>query len=147
LGLHAEIMPSWGELQLKAQDIASGTRLTSTIPADPTGVAMNRVAFAMRTIEDVVAGRLAPAAAKDAIRSASVATPAPTWLFTLAAAVGAVALAVIFGVQHLPSAALIFVSAATGALLRRSLAHYSANVFLQPFVAALLAGVIGALAV
>ena len=38
-------------------------------------------------------------------------------------------------------------SAATGAILRRTLAQYSANVFLQPFGAALLAGVIGALAV
>jgi uncharacterized membrane protein YjjB (DUF3815 family) len=39
------------------------------------------------------------------------------------------------------------VSAAAGAILRRSLAQYSANIFLQPFCAALLAGVIGALAV
>jgi uncharacterized membrane protein YjjB (DUF3815 family) len=39
------------------------------------------------------------------------------------------------------------VSAAAGAILRRFLAQYSANVFLQPFCAALLAGVIGALAV
>ena len=77
----------------------------------------------------------------------SQAPPAPTWLFTLAAAAGAVALAVIFGVQHLAAAALIFVSAAAGAILRRSLAPYSANVFLQPFCAALLAGAIGALAV
>jgi uncharacterized membrane protein YjjB (DUF3815 family) len=38
-------------------------------------------------------------------------------------------------------------SAAGGAVLRRALAHYSTNVFLQPFGAALLAGVIGALAV
>src|SRR5271156_5069678 len=74
-------------------------------------------------------------------------SPAPTWLFTLAAAAGAVALAVIFGVQHLSAAALIFASAAGGAILRRSLARYSDNVFLQPFCAALLAGVIGALAV
>ena len=64
-----------------------------------------------------------------------------------AAAAGAVALAVIFGVQHLAAAALIFVSAAAGAILRRGLARYSANIFLQPFCAALLAGVIGALAV
>src|SRR6202040_1371618 len=52
----------------------------------------------------------------------------------------------IFGVQHLAAAALIFVSAAAGAILRRGVAHYSANVFLQPFCAALLAGAIGALA-
>ena len=147
LGLRAEIMPRWGELQLEAHDNASGIRLTSAVAADPTGVAMSRVASTMHTIEDVDAGRLAPAATKEAIRAASQAPLAPTWLFTLAAATGAVALAVIFGVQHLPAAALIFVSAAAGAVLRRGLAHYSANVFLQPFGAALLAGVIGALAV
>ena len=147
LGLRAEIMPRWGELQLKAEDNASGARLISAVAADPTGVAMSRVASAMRIIGDLAAGRLAPAAAKEPIRATSQAPLAPTWLFTIAAAAGAVALAVIFGVQHLHAAALIFVSAAAGAVLRRGLAHYSANVFLQPFAAALLAGVIGALAV
>jgi uncharacterized membrane protein YjjP (DUF1212 family) len=147
LGLRAEIMPRWGELQLKAEDSASGARLISAVAVDPTGVAMSRVASTMRTIEDVAAGRVAPAAAKEAIRASSQAALAPTWLFTLAAAAGAVALAVIFGVQHLPAVAVIFVSGAAGAVLRRGLAHYSANVFLQPFGAALLAGIIGALAV
>jgi uncharacterized membrane protein YjjP (DUF1212 family) len=145
LGLRAAIMPRWGELQLQVQD--SDTRLISVVAADPTGVDMGRVVSTMRAIEDLGAGRLAPAAAKDVIRAISQAPPAPTWLFTLAAAAGAAALAVIFGVQHLPAAALIFVSAAAGAILRRGLAHYSANVFLQPFGAALLAGAIGALAV
>ena len=101
----------------------------------------------IRLIEDIGAGRLAPAAAREAISAISQAPPAPTWLFTLAAAAGAAALAVIFGVQHLPAAALIFVSAGAGAILRRGLALLSANVFLQPFSASLLAGVIGALAV
>ena len=145
LGLRAAIMPRWGELQLQVQD--SDTRLISVVAADPTGVDMGRVVSTMRAIEDLGAGRLAPAAAKEVIRAISQAPPAQTWLFTLAAAAGAAALAVIFGVQHLPAAALIFVSAAAGAILRRGLAHYSANVFLQPFGAALLAGVIGALAV
>jgi uncharacterized membrane protein YjjP (DUF1212 family) len=145
LGLRAKIMPRWGELQLQAQD--SGTRLISAVAADPTGVDMDRVASTMRAIEDLSAGRLAPAAAKEVFRAISQAPLAPTWLFTLAAAAGAAALGLIFGVQHLPAAALIFVSAAAGAILRRSLAHYSSNVFLQPFGAALLAGVIGALAV
>jgi uncharacterized membrane protein YjjP (DUF1212 family) len=145
LGLHAQIMPRWGELQLEAQD--SDTRRIFVVAADPTGVAMGRVASAMRVIEDLGTGRLAPAAARKAIADISHAPPTPTWLFALAAAAGAAALAVIFGVQHLLAAALIFVSAAAGAILRRSLAHFSANVFLQPFCAALLAGAIGALAV
>src|SRR5271155_5339431 len=145
LGLRAEILPRWGELQLQVQD--GDTKLISAVAADPTGVAMNRVASAMRAIEDLGAGRLVPAAAKQAISVIAQAPLAPAWLFTLAAAAGAAALAVIFGVQHLHAAALIFVSAAAGAVLRRGLARYSVNVFLQPFCAALLAGVIGALAV
>jgi uncharacterized membrane protein YjjP (DUF1212 family) len=145
LGLCAEIIPRWGELQLQAEE--GEARIISAVAADPTGVDMDRVASIIRLIEDFGAGRLAPAAARETISAISQAPPAPTWLFTLAAAAGAVALAVIFGVQHLPAAALIFVSAGAGALLRRGLAHYSANVFLQPFSASLLAGVIGALAV
>ena len=145
LGLRAKIMPRWGELQLQAGD--GDARLISAVVADPTGVDMDRVASAMRAIEQIGAGRLAPPAAMEAINAISRAPPAQTWLFALAAAAGAVALAVLFGVQHLPAAVLIFVSAAAGAILRRSLAQYSANVFLQPFCAALLAGVIGALAV
>jgi uncharacterized membrane protein YjjP (DUF1212 family) len=145
LGLHARIMPRWGELQLHAEDADAG--LIATAAADPTGVDMDRVVSAMRAVEEIGAGRLAPAAATGAISAISQAPPAPTWLFTLAAAAGAVALAVLFGVQHPPAAALICASAALGAILRRYLARYSANVFLQPFCAALLAGIIGALAV
>jgi len=108
---------------------------------------MDRVASTMRTVEAVCDGRLAPANAMEAIDRIAKAPPAPTWLFALAAAAGAVALAVLFGVQHLTAAALIFGSAAAGAVLRRTLARYSTNIFLQPFGAALVAGVVGALAV
>ncbi len=144
LGLHAEIIPHWGELELEAEN--SSARVVCAVEASPTGVEMDRVASAMRVVEDGAA-RLAPAAAIHKISAISKRPPAPTWLFALAAAVGAVALAVLFGVQHLPAAVLIFVSAGAGAILRRGLARYSANVFLQPFSAAFAAGIIGALAV
>jgi len=101
----------------------------------------------MRAIEDITVGRLAPDAAKKTIDEISRSPPSPTGLFALAAAAGAVALAVIFGVQHVWAAALILVSAGAGAVLRRALNRLSANLFLQPFCAAVLAGVIGALAV
>jgi uncharacterized membrane protein YjjP (DUF1212 family) len=145
VGLRAQVMPRWGELQLQVQD--DRTRLFSAVAADPTGVVMGRVASTMRAIEDVSSGRLAPDAAQETIRAIALEPPAPTWLFTLAAAAGAVALAVIFGVQHLHAAALIFVSAGAGAVLRRRVAHFSGNVFLQPFCASFLAGIIGAFAV
>jgi uncharacterized membrane protein YjjP (DUF1212 family) len=145
LELRAKLMPRWGELQLQTED--RDAKLISAVEADPAGVNMDRVASTMRAMEDVGAGRLAPAAAIEAIAKISKTPPSPRWLFTLAAAVGAVALAVIFGVQHLAAAALIFVSAGAGAILRRSLARYTPNLFLQPFCASLLAGLIGALAV
>jgi len=142
LGLEVTLLPRWGELQLQAR--ANGSAVISTVAADPSGVAMNRVALSMAALDS---GRLSPAGAKQALSAIAHAPLTPTWLFTLAAAVGAVALAIIFGVQHLVAAALIFVSAAVGAVLRRNLAHYSANAFLQPFTAALVAGAMGGLAV
>jgi uncharacterized membrane protein YjjP (DUF1212 family) len=145
LGLRAKILPRWGELQLQAED--GDARLISELAANPTGVDMGRVASAMRAMEDLSAGGLAPKAAKETIEAISQAPPAPTWLFTLAAGAGAVALAVIFGLQHLGAATLILVSGAAGAVLRRSLAQFSANIFLQPFCAAFVAGIIGGLAV
>src|SRR5258708_39871874 len=145
LELRAEIIPRWGELQLQSRD--GNARFNSQAAADPTGVNMDRVVLTMRAIKDVEIGRLAPDAAVKVIDAISRAPPAPTWLFALAAATGAVALSVIFGVEHFFPAALIFASAGAGALLRRALAQLSTNIFIQPFCAALLAGVIGALAV
>ena len=142
-GLRASILPRWGELQIESADEG----LVSVAAADPTGIDMDRVASAVRAIDEFTAGRLAPAAAMETIRAIARAPPAPTWLFTLAAAAGAAALSVIFGVQHAPAVALIVASAAAGAVLRRTLARYSTNPLLQPLGAALLAGVIGALAV
>src|SRR6267143_3867102 len=145
LDLRASIIPRWGELQLQAED--GSARLVSVGAADPTGVDMDRVASAMRAIDEVGAGRLVPPGAMEAISTISHAPPAPTWLFTLAAAAGAAALSVLFGVRHLAAVALIAASAAVGAVLRRTLAQYSTNPLLQPLCAALLAGIIGALAV
>ena len=145
LGLHAQLIPRWGELVLLSE--AADTKWTVQIAADPTGVDMQRVVAAMRAIEAVEAGRLMPEDASTAIEAIGRAPPTPTWLFTLAAAVGAVALSVLFGIEHRLPALLIFVSAAAGAVMRRVVARYSTNVFIQPFCAALLAGIIGALAV
>jgi uncharacterized membrane protein YjjP (DUF1212 family) len=144
LGLRANAMARWGELKLQSD---SKTTPFAQVPADPAGVDMDRVASTMRAIEDVESGRLTPDAAMKAISVISRAPPAPTWLFALAAAAGAVALSVIFGVDHFLPMALIFVSAGAGAILRRAIAEFSANDFIQPFCAAILAGLIGALAV
>ena len=64
--------------------------------------------------------------------------------FAVMAAAGAAALAVIFGAGDLITLMLVALSAGSGACLRRALAKTSANPFVQPFAAALLAGLIGA---
>ena len=146
LGFGAELLPRWGELQLHAEN--GGTSpVSSYVAADPVGIDMDRVASAMQAIAEIEAGRLSSEDARTRIDVIGKALPAPTWLFALAAAVGAVALSIIFGVQHAETAVLIFVSAGAGGLLRRAIAKVSSNIFLQPFCAALLAGLIGGLAV
>ena len=145
LGFRATIFPHWGELEVQTED--TDGKFISAIEAAPSGVDMDRVASTLRMVEELCDGRLSPANAMETIRKIAKAPPVPTWLFTLAGGVGAVALAVLFGVRHLTAAALIFASAAAGAILRRTLARYSTNIFLQPFSAALVAGVVGALAV
>jgi uncharacterized membrane protein YjjP (DUF1212 family) len=142
LGLRADLMARWGELQLHSEG-----KDAALLPADPAGVDMDRVVSTMRVIGDVESGRMVPDAAMKAIGAILRAPPAPTWLFALAAAAGAVALSVIFGVGHFVPAILIFASAGAGAILRRALAQLSGNYFIQPFGAAVLAGLVGALAV
>ncbi|WP_407155110.1 threonine/serine exporter ThrE family protein [Bradyrhizobium sp. STM 3557] len=145
LGLAAELLPRWGELQLRVR----GDRLMAVcnVAADPSGVDMDRVVSAMQALTEIEAGRLSLEEAGNRIDVIAKAPPAPTWLFALAAAIGALALAIIFGIQHLPAALIIFVSAGAGGLLRRAIAKVSANIFTQPFCAALLAGALGGLAV
>jgi uncharacterized membrane protein YjjP (DUF1212 family) len=145
LGLRATLAARWGELKLVAEDRHGS--LIAVARAEPAGVEMDRVASTMRAIEDVESGRLTPAGAMNAIGAIMRTPPAPAWLFAFAAAAGAVSLAVIFGIEHLPAVALIFLSAGTGGVLRRALARFSSNLVQQPFCAAVLAGLVGAVAV
>jgi uncharacterized membrane protein YjjP (DUF1212 family) len=144
LGVKAELLPRWGQLQLSEE--IGGSRSISYAAADPVGVDMDRVASAMQAVADIEADRLSPEAARKRIQVIAKAPPVPAWLFALAAAAGAVSLAIIFGIQHVPAAFVIFASAGAGGLLRRAIGGVSTNIFIQPFCAALLAGLIGGLA-
>src|SRR3989440_4093562 len=135
----------WEELELRDAD-GTGSQV-SFEGGSPTGMTMDRVAWAMSAIENCAVGRPPISAGLENIKAIAHAPPAPTWLFTLAAAAGAAAMAAIFGVHHLKAVVLIMISAAAGAVLRRTLARYSANTLLQPLCAALLAGIFGSLAV
>ena len=89
LGFRATIFPHWGELQLETE--GPDGKFISAIEAAPSGIDMDRVASILHMSEELCDGRLAPADAMKAINRIAKAPPAPTWLFTLAAAVGAVA--------------------------------------------------------
>ncbi|HEY0300643.1 MAG TPA: threonine/serine exporter family protein, partial [Rhizomicrobium sp.] len=77
-----------------------------------------------------------------------IARRSPISLLRLAgmAAAGAAALGVIFGALDAVTLLLIAASGGAGACLRRWLSHLTRNAFVQPFCAALLAGVVGAIA-
>src|SRR6266404_2378979 len=77
LGPRATVIPAWGELQLEATEGA--TRLVSLVAASPTGVHMERVASAMKAVDEVTAGHLPSTAALQTLVAISHAPPAPTW--------------------------------------------------------------------
>lgn len=145
LGLSAELIAGWDDLLLRSEE--GGKELVSAVAASPTGIEMGRVNSAMMAIDRIGARLLKPLDARDTISSISKAPPAPTWEFALAAAGGAAGLSVIFGVEHILPVLIIMASAGAGAILRRIVGKYSDNPFVQPFCAALLAGLIGAIAV
>src|SRR5206468_11178836 len=93
----------------------------------PVVMKWDGVASAMSATANCAVGRPPTGAALENIKAIAHAPPAPTWLFTLSAAADAAAMAAIFGARHLKAVILIMVSAAAGAVLRRTLARYSAN--------------------
>ena len=97
-GLESRFSPRWGELRLEVADHERS--LVHATTAEPTAVNMARVASTMRLIEALVSGRMAPSDASGAIAAAARTPPAPLGLFALAAAAGAVAMGVLFGLDH-----------------------------------------------
>jgi uncharacterized membrane protein YjjP (DUF1212 family) len=145
LGFRANVFPRWGELVLRIEhDCGSGYEI---IAAEPTGMDMNKVTATMAAIDKVCDGRMDAASATSALEAITRLPAVSIARFALFAAAGAAALGVIFGAAHLLTLVLIAFSAGAGACLRRWLAGMSCNLFVQPFCAALLAGVVGAIAV
>jgi len=144
LGYHANLILQWGELTARLE---GGARPQHDIAAVvPTGIDMNKVLATEQTIDAVSDGRLPPQEAQSAFAKIAGLPSVSLGRFILAAAVGASALSVVFGAEHLLSIALIALSAGTGAAIRRALSRVSSNILLQPFFAALLAGLVGGVA-
>jgi len=145
LGHQVSIIVRWGELIVRYTEPGATIR-NEIVVVSPTGIDMHKVAAATSVIDDVCAHRIDAAAALAALASVAGQPPASLARFATLAAAGAAALGVIFGASHPLTLLLIAVSAGLGGCLRRWLASVSHNAFLQPLSAALLAGIIGAVA-
>jgi uncharacterized membrane protein YjjP (DUF1212 family) len=144
-GFKPAIFVEWGQLRVNLEN-EFGSH-SETISVEPAGVDMSKVRATMSLVHEVCEGRMDLAAARSALQRISESPPVLLIRFALLAGAGAAALGVIFGVDHPGSLILIALVAGAGACLRRWLAKLSHNLFLQPFCAALLAGIAGAIAV
>ena len=143
--LEAAVFAGWRELTVHLKN-GFGS-YSETVAVEPAGVDMSKVRATMELVLQVGEGTMDIAAARSAVQRISESPPVPLMRFALLAAAGAAALGVIFGVDHPVSLILIALVAGAGACPRRWLSTLSHNLFVQPFCAALLAGISGALAV
>ena len=144
LGSRATLIPRWDELTVRLEGSAGSQHDLAAVA--PASIDMNKVLATEQTIDAMVDGGLSPEAARSAFAKIAALPPVSLGRFALAAAVGASALSVVFGAMHPSSIALMAFSAGTGAVIWRRLSRVSPNLFLQPFCAALLAGLVGGVA-
>ena len=142
LGTGFEFIPSWTSSTVVG---AAATPLVTAAP--PTSVAMRSVAAVMTAVDAVADRRAGRTELTEALDRASRSLPVPLGIFVLACATGAAALSIIFGAEDATAVILVAVSAALGGLLRRLLARLGTGAIGQVFAAALLAGLIGGIAV
>ncbi len=143
-GLEASVFPSWGELTLRVDKGAVSRQ--ETISAIPSGIDMLRVSATMNMIDSLDQSRSDTVEVRAALDDIERLPHVSTLRFALMAAAGAVALGIIFGETHPWSLVWIAASACSGGYLRRWISSTSRNLFVQPFAAALLAGIVGAIA-
>jgi uncharacterized membrane protein YjjP (DUF1212 family) len=144
-GFKSAIFVEWGQLRVHLENGFDSR--SETISVEPAGVDMSKVKATMSLIHQVGEGTMDLAAARSVLQKISASPPVLLKRFALLAAAGAAALGVIFGVDHPAALILIALVAGAGACLRRWLARLSHNLFIQPFCAAFLAGIAGAIAV
>lgn len=148
-GLDWQIVPQWDGVFCRWRAAHSNQAWeTAILPVRPTGVDMHRVASTNQLIDKACAEP--HQLTGDEVRALDQSLteiehfkPSSNARFIIMAGLGAAALGLIFGVADPLVLALIFVTAALGAGARRILARYSDNLLLQPFVAALIAGMAG----
>lgn len=119
---------------------------SATVAAAPTGVEMRKVAATARLV-DGLATRAPDDELSSGLQAVEEMAPISMLRFATRAAVGAMALAIIFGGRELALIAIIGASALGGGLIRRWLACVSTNLFFPPLSAALMAGIAAAVTI
>lgn len=143
LGVKVDLLLRWGEVVL----FVEGHPAPIILAVKPTSVDMGRVAAVLHLIDEFAAGRMDREAMAAELDAVTRMPPVNVWRFAALAAAGAAALGIIFGAVTVATVAVIAFSAGCGALLRRGVSHLSRNPLIQPFAAALFAGVTGVLAI
>ena len=154
LGLQVEVLPQWDAIFFSYRPTdadPSAVWQHDVISVKPTGVDMNKVALITTWIEGL-SGHQPPRSREQLtqlykeLESIAAQKASSDLRFTLMAGLGASALGLIFGVTSLATLVLIFTAAVIGALARRVLGRMTDNLFIQPFSAALVAGLVGGVA-
>lgn len=148
-GYEAVVLPQWDVILLRFRLLGADEHTLwrdEAIHVRPTGVDMNKVAKTTHLIDRLSCLPL-PLSEQEVLRSeqelSAIAAlkPSSNVRFVVMAGLGASALGLIFGVTSHLTLALIFLAAALGAILRRTLT--GENLFVQPLVAAWVAGLVG----
>jgi uncharacterized membrane protein YjjP (DUF1212 family) len=144
-GIQPTILMHWGELLIFAEG-DDGPRYV-VLPVAPTNVDMGKVAATVHLVDEITSGSVAPDTVESALTAIEQRRPSSSIRFTVFAALGAAALGVVFGVTEPKTLILIALVAGAGGALRRCLSRLSHNPYVQPLTAAMLAGILGALAI
>lgn len=154
LGLNVQVLPQWDAIFVRYQQADADPAspwMEDVISVKPTGVDMNKV-YRTTTWIDRLTSQSGPVAADrltrldQELQAIGALPPSSDLRFVLMAGLGASALGLIFGVASLTTLVLIFGAAFVGAIVRRLLSRMTDNLFIQPFSAALAAGLVGGIA-
>ena len=130
---------SWDSVSVL--DDSGGLRVSD---ATSSGLNMARVVAVREAVESK---RLSGDELRAEVIRAGSLPPANWVLFLAANAVAALALALIFGLRHVPAGIEIVIAAALGAIARRAVGKVGVGPVGQVFVAALIAGLLGSVAI
>jgi len=139
-GTEIAIVPGWDCTWLRTDSEGAW----QAVVASPAGIDMRKVSATMRLAEALCGGQTRPEEAVAALTAIEALPPVALMRFAVMAAFGAMALAVVFGASAPASIALIGSATFLGAIARRLVAGLTRNLFVQPFIAASIAGLVGA---